>query len=61
MIWGGMNAVEPPYTVRIVGTSKCAEATKEEIALLADAIAAARIDFMRRRGNDVSVSIDIEP
>ena len=38
MIRGGMNLVEPPYTIRIVGAAKIASEIKTEITALAQAV-----------------------
>jgi hypothetical protein len=50
MIWGGMNRVEPPYTVRIVQTSGLLSDVRDEIADLQRAIAKGRKDSREWRG-----------
>ena len=38
MIFGGINAIDPPYTVRIVGTAHLPSELKSEIDYTVDAI-----------------------
>jgi hypothetical protein len=61
IIYGGMNAVEPPYVIRITGTARCDDQLKGEIALLADVIRTARAWKLEHYGEDVIVSFQIEP
>src|SRR6185312_10255912 len=34
MIWGGMNAVEAPYTIRILHTTKLSQQIRDELELV---------------------------
>ncbi len=57
MIWGGMNAIEAPYIVRITGTAHCNEELKSEIVLLAEVIKEARTWRFHHKGEDIDVSL----
>lgn len=61
MIWGGINAVEPPYTIRISGTAGLPKDVREHIDLVKQALRRGRRDYQSRQGGDVGVSIGIEP
>ena len=61
MIYGGMNAIQAPYVVRIVETSKCNDDLAYEINLLAETIREARAWRLKHYGDDVDVSFRIEP
>lgn len=60
MIWGGVNALEPPYAIRIVGTSKLSKSLREFIELTKRALAEGRAEYQRRQGQDVDVSLEID-
>ena len=59
MVWGGMNSVEPPYTVRISGTAELPTDVMSAIAEVSEAIQDGRRDHIARKGTDVDVSIEI--
>lgn len=61
MIWGGINKLEPPYTVRIREVSTVAPDIREEIGLLKQDLVAARAEFRHRRGHDVEVDLETVP
>ena len=61
MIWGRINAVEPPYTVKISGVETLPKNVRERIELIKQVIAEGRMDYRDRRGGDVEVAIEIEP
>jgi hypothetical protein len=61
MIWGGMNALEPPYTVRISGTGEAPENVRDKIELVKQALAEARAEFRARQGHDVEVQLETYP
>ena len=61
MVWGGMNSVEPPYTVRISGTAKLPADVKAAIAEVIQSIKDGRRDHIARKASDVDVSIEILP
>jgi Barstar (barnase inhibitor) len=58
MIWGGINTVEPPYTIRIRGTQKLAKNVQEHVETIARLLGAARADFRAQRGYDVAVELE---
>jgi hypothetical protein len=59
MIWGGINAVEPPYTVRISGLSAAPKEVHDHVELVRGMLVEGRIYRKRHNGNDVEVSIVI--
>jgi hypothetical protein len=61
MIWCGINAVEPPYTIRISGAAKLPKEVRDEVELAKQVIADGRVDYQARRGGDVEVAIEIAP
>jgi hypothetical protein len=61
MIWGGINAVEPPYTVRVAGLSAAPKEVRDHVELVSSALVEGRIDRKRHNGDDVEVSIVIAP
>lgn len=61
MIWGGINAVEPPYTVQISGLSAAPQEVRDHVELVSNALVEGRIYRKRHKGDDVDVSIVIAP
>ena len=61
MIWGGINKVNPPYTVKICNTSGLPKEIIEEIELLSRSLMDARAESKIRRGQDVDVKLEIIP
>jgi hypothetical protein len=59
MIWGGINAVEPPYIVRVQNMSRLPKAVIDEIELVKHELAEARAEFNQRNGHDVEVQLEI--
>ena len=59
MIWGGMNAVESPYTIRISGLSMVPSEVRDYVGLVRDVLAEGRNYRKRHQGDDVEVSIQI--
>ena len=59
MIWGGINAIEPPYTVRIVHADKLPNDIKQEVADAALYISEARDEYHQERAEDVVVKFEI--
>jgi hypothetical protein len=57
MIWGGMNSVEPPYTVKINKTAAILKEVTDYIRLMISIITEARIWRYKNRGDDIEVSI----
>lgn len=58
---GGINAVEPPYTVKISGVETLPKNVRDRIELIKQVLAEGRMDYRNRRGGDVEVAIEIEP
>lgn len=61
MIWGGINAVKPPYAVKISGTTGLPGNVRNHIETAKRALAEGRTDYQKLRGGDVEVAIEIEP
>jgi len=59
MIWGGINALEPPYTIRIVGTAATPENVRDCIDTTRWAIEEGRKDYQKQLGGDIGVTIEI--
>jgi hypothetical protein len=57
MIWGGMNSVEPPYTVQIKNITSAPREVADFVALMISVIKEARQERFERRGDDIEVSI----
>jgi RNAse (barnase) inhibitor barstar len=54
MVYGGINAIDPPYTLKITGISNLPEDVRDELFRIADAIK------MAQRG-EPGVEFQIEP
>ena len=61
MLYGGMNQIEPPYLIRLTGTSKCPPKLREEFDILADVIREAREWKKLHYGVDTEVVFEITP
>ena len=61
MVWGEINAVEPPYTVRIVSMKDPPPDVQQELTWTAEGVAKARKDFKSRKGHDVDVNFELVP
>jgi len=59
MVWGGMNTVTPPYTIRISGIEGLSKDVRDEIDMAVRAIADGRRDFQRLRGDDVAIEFEL--
>ena len=57
MIWGGMNSVEPPYTVQISNLNAALKEVADYVSLVISAIREGRHDRFRRHGEDIEVCI----
>jgi RNAse (barnase) inhibitor barstar len=60
MIWGGINAVEPPYTVRVRGTSNLPNKIRDEIEVLKKYLGIHREEFLKRNGHAVDVYVETD-
>ena len=58
MIWGGINRVEPPYTVQIRGVEQLPGDVRNHIELAKKALLEAPADFRIRHDRDVEVQLD---
>jgi|EndMetStandDraft_6_1072998.scaffolds.fasta_scaffold582523_2 RNAse (barnase) inhibitor barstar len=59
MIWGGINGVEPPYTVRISGTAGLPQRVQEELEAVCNSIGEQRDQFRAQKGRDVDAYIEV--
>jgi len=61
MIYGGINALEPPYSIRIHNTANIPSEVKNSIDELARIIAEARSEHLSTKGQDVEVLLESLP
>jgi RNAse (barnase) inhibitor barstar len=59
MVWGGMNAVEAPYTIRISGTEKLSKDMLAEIDEVKQALAGACAERRALGRGDVEIGFEI--
>ncbi len=59
MVWGGMNAVDPPYTVQVYNTQDLPDDVREELLLVSEYLALGREEFRAQEEQDVEVSLKI--
>ena len=59
MIWGGINRISPPYTVRIHGISSVPKDVRDHIQLARKTILEARSEFRRLRGSEIDVEFEV--
>lgn len=59
MIWGGINPIDPPYTIRIRNTPSLAKDIIEELELTIHALLEARAEYRKRKGEDVIVDFEL--
>ncbi len=57
---GGMNALKPPYVIKVVNTADLAPEVKEMIHDFSSAIEETRVRRLARIGEDVAVRLEIE-
>jgi hypothetical protein len=60
MIWGGINAIDPPYTIKISGVRSAPKGVYEHIDLVKRAFADARTEYCRRHNADIDLSIETD-
>jgi len=60
MIWGGINALEPPYTIRISGAAMLPKDVRDEIGMAKQDLARGRMDYRNLRGRDVEVAMEAD-
>lgn len=56
---GGMNALKPPYIIKVVNTAQLAPALKELVHDLSSAMEATRKRRLTRTGENVAASLEI--
>ena len=61
IVWGEINAVEPPYVLRIHGTATLPPDVAEELGWLKEGVTDGRAEFNVRRGHDVDVDVELLP
>jgi len=54
-----MNAVEPPYKIRVLGTENLSEDIRAEIDVVKQALANARAERRASGGPDVEIGLEI--
>jgi RNAse (barnase) inhibitor barstar len=59
LIWGGVNAIEPPYTIRIRHIGRAPKVVIREVELANQALSEARAQFRAQHGRDVDVQLEI--
>jgi hypothetical protein len=59
MVWGGINAVEAPYKIRISGTEKLSKAMLAEIDEVTQALARACAERRALGRGDVEIGFEI--
>ena len=59
MVWGGMNAVEPPYKILVSGTENLPRDTRAEINAVKQGLAKACAERRASDGRDVEVGFEI--
>jgi RNAse (barnase) inhibitor barstar len=59
IVWGGINAVEPPYTIRISGLNASRPEVIELVRLAESRISKARKEYLTRKGRDPGVGFEI--
>ncbi len=61
MLYGAINGIEPPYLIRVTGTSNCPPDVRQKIELLANVIREACEWKIQHYGVDTEVSFEIIP
>jgi hypothetical protein len=60
MIFGGINAMEPPYRIRVRGISNAPPEVRTEIEWAKQDLEAAREEFRASRSQDVEVQLEVD-
>jgi RNAse (barnase) inhibitor barstar len=60
MVWGGMNNIEPPYTIRILRTDRLPKDARDEIEMAKEVIVQARHEYNARRGRDIEIYLETD-
>jgi hypothetical protein len=59
MVWGRINSLEPPYTVRVSGTEFTPPEVRDEVELTRQDIDEAGREFQRQKGRSADVTFEI--
>src|SRR5579875_2588892 len=59
MVWGGINAEEPPYTIDISGVDQLPDAVRQEIRKLCNALEISKKEYQKATGDQLDVSITL--
>ena len=60
MVWGGMNAVEPPYKIIVLGAENLSTDIRDEIDALKKGLARARAERRASGNRDVEIGFEIK-
>lgn len=61
MIYGRINAVEPPYVVRVLGVGALPKEFREHIEAVKKALEEARVQLRKWHKRDADVTFEIRP
>jgi len=61
MIYGEINALAPPYTVRVTGMGSVPPEVRTEVEMAQRALAEARDECRTSTGEDVEARLEVEP
>ena len=59
VIWGGVNALEPPFAIRVRHLAGSPKTVRDAVELTKHALSEARSEFRARNGGDVDVELQI--
>jgi RNAse (barnase) inhibitor barstar len=60
VVWGGLNKIEPPYTIRINHLGQAPKRIIDAVELAKHAVAEARAQYRTQYGRDIDVQIEID-
>jgi RNAse (barnase) inhibitor barstar len=60
IVWGGMNAVEPPYKIIILGVEDLSKDIRDEIHALKEGLTRARAERLASGERDVEIALEIK-
>ena len=61
MIWGGINSLEPPYTIKVLRATEAPLEVRDAIQTLSWVIGEGRKEYQEQEGDDIEVAIEIVP
>ena len=61
VIWGGINAVEPPYAIHIRGVAKASVGVQEKLKMIKHFFDESKREFRAAQNRDVGVELEILP